>query len=387
MPKRRRPSKSIQILTILVLVISGIFFLFTGTDPWGLFTELEIDLSGNQPLSEESVDGQWWQVHFTEPNTIDDPNQLRGSVEETLIEYIERSQNTILIAAFEFDLTPVAEALIEAHQRGVQIRWVTDDENGLEADREEGHGQFALLQEAGIQVKADERSALMHNKFIVFDQEIVWTGSTNLTSNGIFRNNNNVIVIRSPTLASFYEDEFAEMWAGQFGPSSPSTARNQEIIIQGSHVRVLFAPEDNVVDWLVPIIQRADSSIRFMAFSFTDDVLGEAILSRAESGVDVAGIFETRGSETEFSELTNFYCAGLSVRQDGNPGIMHHKAIIIDSKILIAGSFNFSVNANEANDENVILISNPEIAAKYLREFNRLWREAKDPKPGDLPCG
>jgi hypothetical protein len=72
-----------------------------------------------------------------------------------------------------------------------------------------------------------------------------------------------------------------------------------------------------------------------MASSFRHDDLGKAMLSQTETGVDVLGIFETRGIETEYSELSRLYCAGLSVRQDGNPGIMHHKAIILDDEVVI----------------------------------------------------
>jgi len=102
--------------------------------------------------------------------------------------------------------------------------------------------------------------------------------------------------------------------------------------------------------------------------------------------VDVTGIFETRGSETEFSELPPMYCAGLPVRQDGNPSTFHHKVIVIDGQILITGSLNFSNNADESNDENVVILNNPAIAAQYLQEFERRWVEAKQPNPADMSC-
>jgi phosphatidylserine/phosphatidylglycerophosphate/cardiolipin synthase-like enzyme len=135
------------------------------------------------------------------------------------------------------------------------------------------------------------------------------------------------------------------------------------------------------------MLGRAQSQIRFMAFSFTHDEMGAAILSRAEEGVDVAGIFEERGSETEHSELGRLYCAGVPVLQDGNPRILHHKVLIIDQQTVVTGSFNFSRNADESNDENVIIIQNAEIAAEYLKEFERRWAEAlADSEPIEVPC-
>ncbi len=105
------------------------------------------------------------------------PQEWQGSIEGRLIEKINAAQTSIHIASFEFDLTPVADALIAAKKRGVDVRWVTDDESGLGADEDPGRGQFAMLQQAGIEVRSDDRSALMHNKFWIFDGKILWTGS------------------------------------------------------------------------------------------------------------------------------------------------------------------------------------------------------------------
>ena len=303
-----------------------------------------------------------------------------------LISYINQAQTSIHIASFEFDLTPVAEALIAAHHRGVDVRWVTDDEHGLEADEDIGRGQFAMLENAGIEVRSDDRGALMHNKFWIFDGKILWTGSDNITESANFKQNNNVIVIRSPQLAAIYEREFDEMWNGEFGPKSPSTVDSQSVVVDGTPIQVLFASEDHVIEHLLPYVEQAQKSIRFMAFSFTHDALGEAMRERAAAGVDVKGIFEKVGSDTQYSEMFPFLCAGVPVRQDGNPSFMHHKVIVIDGKIVVTGSLNFSEAADTKNDENVLVIQNERIAARYLEEFNRLWADASPPEWEQSDC-
>ena len=384
---KRNTSKTNRSTLILFLVgfaLAALYYWQTGSDPLGLFTDGASEIGDRDSMIVGSG-GDWWQVYFTDP-LPEVPDTLDGSVGQQLVNHINLAQDTIDIAAFEFNLTPVAEALIAAHQRGVQVRWVTDDEHGVEADEEEDHGQFAMLERAGIEVRDDRRSALMHNKFWIFDSQTVWTGSTNATQNGIFRNNNSVIVIDSSALADIYRREFEEMWDGEFGPQSPSTLDDQSIEIQGSTIQVLFASEDEVVSHLLPLIQGAKQSIRFMAFSFTQDELGAAVLDRARAGVDVRGIFETRASETEYSQLPDLYCAGLAVRQDGNPRTFHHKVFVIDGEILVTGSLNFSVNADESNDENVLLIANRDIAAEYLKEFERRWGEASPPEAADMNC-
>ena len=131
-------------------------------------------------------------------------------------------------------------------------------------------------------------------------------------------------------------------------------------------------------------LQAAQISIHFMTFSFTVDEIGQALIAQAGEGVDVSGIFERTGSETPFSELTPLFCAGLSVRQDGNPFILHHKVFIIDGTTVLSGSFNVSANATDSNDENLISITDPDLAAQYLAEFDRRWAEAGTPT--NLSC-
>ncbi len=376
---------AMAVIGIMVILVG--YRLLTGSDLLGMFGEAPAThVATATPRPVTGGGGDWWQVFFTDPQQVDTPDDLTGSVPRKLIDYIHRAQHSIHIAAYEFDLAPVAEALIAAHERGVEVQYVTDDEHGLEADEDEGPGLFAMLSRSGIEVRDDQRGALMHNKFWIFDAQTVWTGSTNITVNGSFRNNNNVIVMDSSELAAIYEREFAEMWAGEFGPTSPSTAGDQTVTIDGTTVEVLFSPEDDVVGRLIPLIEGAQGTIRFMAYAFTLDEVGAAVLARADAGVDVKGIFETRASETEFSELPLLYCAGLAVRQDGNPRSFHHKVFIIDEHVVITGSLNFSESAARSNDENTVIVANSDVAAQYLQEFERRWAEAIDPGAADMNC-
>lgn len=329
----------------------------------------------------------WWDVYFTEPLTINNPDAIAGSIEDKLIQLINSAQTSIHIASFEFDLTPVAEALIEAKIRGVDVKWVTDDKNGLESDIKPGRGQFALLTAAGIAVQDDAgRSALMHNKFWIFDDQTVWTGSTNITASGIFKQNNNVLVIRSSEIAYIYEREFQELWSKQFGPRAPSTVNNQWAILEGTPIQILFSAEDHAVSNLIALVNDAQVNIRFLAFSFTDYPLAKAMIDRSASGVDVKGIYETFGSTSTGSEMKTFWCANVPVRQDGNPSFLHDKIIIIDNRIVVTGSLNYSSNADDSNEENVVILDNPGIAALYLQEFEKLWNQAHDLEAGTVTC-
>jgi phosphatidylserine/phosphatidylglycerophosphate/cardiolipin synthase-like enzyme len=246
---------------------------------------------------------------------------------------------------------------------------------------------FASLSEAGIGVQDDAgRSAYMHNKFWVFDKKIVWTGSTNVTESGIYDQNNNAIVIHSADVAYFYEREWEELWNKQFGPRAPSFANNQWTIIEGSGLQVLFSPEDSAMSYLIDLINHAESSVRFLAFSFTDYPLAQAMIDRAAAGVNVQGVYETFGSTASGAELKTFYCAKIPVRQDGNPSFLHDKIIIVDDSIVVTGSMNFSSNADESNEENTIIVDNKNVAALYLQEYEKIWNQARDLNPAGFSC-
>lgn len=321
--------------------------------------------------------GDLWAVYFTQPAE----GVTSGGIEEHLIDLIDQAQSTIDAAMFEFNLQNVADALIAAHQRGVRVRVVYDDEHTADDP------QMQQLIDAGIPATPDKRGAYMHNKFFVFDGRIVWTGSTNVTINDVYRNNNNAIVLVSPEVAQNYTTEFEEMFGGQFGPNSPANTPFPGVQVGDMWVETYFAPEDDVMAQLISVTSEAQHSIHFMAFSFTDDGLARAIMERADAGVQVAGIFEARGANTEYSACPALLAHGLDVRLDGNPRTFHHKVVIIDGTIVATGSFNFSANAAQSNDENLLIIHSPQIAALYEEEFNRRMAEAILPSGGECLGG
>ncbi len=323
----------------------------------------------------------FWQVYFNAPTGSSDPSTYTNGIDENLAAAINNAQRTLDIAAFEFNNPVITEAVLNAHERGVVVRMVTDNEHGLEDD----DSTIGELIDAGIPVVDDDRSGLMHNKFMIIDGTVVWTGSWNYTINGTYRNNNNAIVLRSQRAVQAYQAEFDEMFTGkEFGKTS--TSSTVKFTQDGVPIQILFASEDPVLDTLVEVLGGAQESIRMMAFVFTEDVLGDAVVERIGAGVDFAGIWDSRQATTRFSEMERIACAGGDVRIDGNPFVLHHKVFIIDEQTVVTGSFNFSGNAAETNDENVVIITDPDIAALYLAEFERRWAEAKQPDAEDITC-
>lgn len=315
-----------------------------------------------------------WGVYFTNPSKI----KKTGTVnpQNGLIDIIKNSKKSISGAFYDISSVKIAEELIAAHNRGVEVKLVTDN------DTFSGKA-ITMILESGIPVIPDTGSGLMHNKFAVIDNSIVFTGSYNTTDNCTLKNNNNALIIRSDELAEIYNAEFSEMfYSGIFGNRTEEGAfiqfqKKYFVKLNCMNINTYFAPEDNVEKIIHDRINKAEKSIRFMQFSFTSDVIGEAIISRFKDGIKVHGVFERKGSDTEYSEYIKMRVESIPVRLHRARGVMHHKVIIIDDYLVITGSFNISKNANIKNDENIIILNNPDLASKYINEFNSIYNEAE----------
>lgn len=292
----------------------------------------------------------------------DDP----ANIDRVLAREIARAGRTLDCALFELESARLADQLIAAHDRGVVVRIVAEDDYI-------GNPEMMRVIAAGIPVVTDGRSASMHNKFLVIDAERVWTGSMNLTDNDAWRNNNNAVLIRSHELAKNFTVEFEEMFSDSaFGPRSPSNTPHSLITLPAADIYTYFSPEDDVRSKVVRFLRLAKRRIRFMSFSFTDDEIGARMIAAHEEGVDVEGVVETRGALLKSGELTRMLAAGIPVATDGNRYILHHKVIVVDGTWTILGSYNFSANAAESNDENLLIIKSPAVAALYEAEYERV---------------
>lgn len=373
--QKRLVATTSSVAIVLLLVSILVLAFLEGRGLLDFLSALIGFVQGTSPL--EAPGGGWYQVYFTSPLHPDQDEEHLGGIDEKLVALINDTQSSIDIAAYELDLENVAGALIEAHEDGVVVRLVTDTDNVDET-------AVQKIRRAGIPVVDDDRSSIMHNKFVIIDGETVLTGSWNLTDNGTYRNNNNAIVIHSPTLAENYEAEFQEMFEDKkFGPNAFTETPNRRVSIMGeigdtemAIVENYFAPEDEVTMQIVEHLQEADQSIYFMAFSFTDDRIGKLLMDKYTAGLEVKGVFETRGSDVEYGEYAPMRDLGMDVLIDGNPYIMHHKVFIIDEEKVVLGSFNFTRSADRSNDENILIITHPGIAQAYLDEFQRIYGQA-----------
>jgi hypothetical protein len=207
----------------------------------------------------------------------------------------------------------------------------------------------------------------MHNKFCVFDNKIITTGSMNPTVNDNFYNNNNLVIIESGALAQNYLDEFRELRSDVYGKGGK--VKNPIVSIGDTVIENYFCPEDNCKLHVINALKKANRSIYFMTFSFTDEDIGNLVYNKHYQGLDVKGIFD-EGQISDFSRYDDLKDFSII---DRNKYKLHHKVFIIDNDTVITGSFNPTQNANMYNDENIIIIHDKAVAEKYVREFLKLY--------------
>ena len=135
-----------------------------------------------------------------------------GGCEELLLDLIGRANKSIHVMIYSFTLDDLADALITAHSRGVDVKIIVEKDNayirGSEVER---------LLKAGVKVALDSNPYLMHNKVMIVDGKFVVTGSYNWSWSAENRNDENVIVIIDEEVAMSYEEEFNRLWAEATG--------------------------------------------------------------------------------------------------------------------------------------------------------------------------
>ncbi len=333
-----------------------------------------------RPAPAPAADGAvGWEVAFTAPLIPDnDPSRHQGSLDARLVALMDGATQTLDVADYDFDLAVVADAMARAAGRGVRVRMVTDSDTLANSRDRNVQAAFGTLSRAGIRVVADERQPIMHHKFTVADGEWVETGSWNYTDGDTYRLNNNMAVFHSRELAQNFSTEFEKMFGQhRFGPSKPGGVPFPAVQVGSLRIQTFFSPQDDAARRVIDAIRGAQRKIRFLAFSFTHDGIGEAMMGRARGGVEVQGVFESTGSNTSFSEFGAMKRAGLDVYQDGSPYAMHHKVIVLDDRVTIFGSFNFSDSADRDNDENLLIVEDPQFASQFDAEFQRVLARAK----------
>lgn len=267
-------------------------------------------------------------------------------------------------------------------------------------------------------------SDLMHHKFVIVDNRFVIVTSANFTNSDIHGdsdnpkttgNANNLLKIDSPEVATVFTEEFNLMWGNglqknqnqKFGIKKPIRPP-KTIKLGDSKITIHFSPTSPTQPWINSsnglinqTLETATKSVDMALFVFSEQRFANVLNTRHQQNVKIRAILEKSFAYRPYSEGLDLMGLAISDKckyeVDNKPwqnpittvavpalpkgDLLHHKFGVIDNQIVITGSHNWSESANVGNDETVVVVENPLIAAHYTREFERLYKKSQPGLP------
>ena len=347
---------------------------------------------------------------------------LDAQLAARVVDFIAATETTLDCAIYDLRHPEILTALAQlAHRPHVRLRIAYDasgERNGAEGDPKPAGSALALSQAglAGLATGVHEQGRhLMHDKFLVRDGRDVWVGSANLTVGGLELQDNNCLEITSPALAATYTATFEELTSPRHERAHEAVRRHSAhsgsliapptaVDVGGARITPYFAPAagEGIEDALVAALRHA-RRIRILAFLIGDPGILEALQPYADDrAFDIRGVYDPHGMQ----DVTRAGRGGGREAHAGRTGkgaysgqgdarfwflhdprfvaapshgfapgreqdFMHNKVIIVDDRLVFTGSYNFSENA-EANDETMLAIESPALAATYTAYFDTL---------------
>lgn len=341
-------------------------------------------------------------------------------LEQVIVDFIRGARSSLDIAVQEIDSRAIAQAILDARWRGVRVhmfleqdylrsdlvgsppkaptprpgetaeqalhrvQWLKD-ETDLAVNRE----ILAALLRSDIEVKGDYNPKIFHQKFILRDYEgrasstsALLSGSANFTWTDTHINLNNVFIFRNAYVCRQYLTEVEQLRRGSFGRGMhgdvPATYD-----LAGVPVRVLFAPDHTPELEIVKQLLKGARECYFAIFTFAGSSgIDDAMLALARGGMKIKGALDPGQAAQDWAApkwLTHPNIELFIPKRKGAFGKLrklHHKLMVIDELIVVAGSFNYTEPANEFNDENIFVmgsthaeVSGVEVEANPCREL------------------
>lgn len=141
--------------------------------------------------------------------------------------------------------------------------------------------------------------------------------------------------------------------------------------------QALFSPGTECKKRIISFCNNAKKSLDICVFTISDNQITDSIISAHTRGVNVRIISDNDKSEDRGSDIDFMQEKGLDIRLDQTDNHMHHKFAVIDQKILLNGSFNWTRSASERNEENVVSHYDTELIDSFLEKFEDLWLRYK----------
>lgn len=312
------------------------------------------------------------KIYFSDMTTKLKPDRNCSSdICKEILANINQAESTIDMAIYGYSRVPAIEKAFEnAIKRGVKIRLVYD----LDSQGKNIYEDTSRITKLIPQNKSDAVKEIMHNKFYIFDDKILITGSANLSHTDMSGfNSNSIVVINSPDAAKIYKEEFEQMFGGKFHTEKEVKIKDK------TDLGIYFSPQDkSIANAVLPLIRGAKKYIYIPTFVLTENRVTEELINAKKRGVDVKIIIDALNASSRYSKHQILRNSGVLVKTENYAGKMHSKSMIVDDEYVLIGSMNFSYSGENKNDENLVVIRDSEMAKFYKNFFLYQWNKIDD---------
>jgi phosphatidylserine/phosphatidylglycerophosphate/cardiolipin synthase-like enzyme len=337
------------------------------------------------------------------------PQELGAAddLEQVIVDFIAGAKKSLDIAVQEIDSEPIAQAILDARWRGVdvdmfieqdyirstlkgkknqppepptpkpgetqaqavfRVQWLED-----ETDLRENRRILAALLRSDIEVRGDYNPRFFHQKFILRDyrgrqalpSSALLTGSANFTLTDTHRNLNHVFVFDNAYVCRQYETEVEQLRRGSFGRGAhgemPSTYD-----LAGVPTKILFAPDHTPELEIMKQMLKGQKDVLFAIFTFAGTSgIDDTMLALARGGMKIRGALDPVQAAHGWAAPKTLIHPNIELfvpKKQGDFATLrklHHKLMVIDECIVVAGSFNYTLPANDYNDENIFVLGSP----------------------------
>jgi len=343
---------------------------------------------------------------YAGPTELGAPDDL----ERVIVDFIAGAKDSLDVAVQELDSEPIAQAILDARWRGVDVKVVLEqdylrEEKPPRRKPKPGEGESAedavrrwqwtpthgglsenrriaaALLQSGVDVRADYNPKIFHLKFILRDYRpgrgrrtkpsaALLSGSTNFTVTGTHANLNHVFVFHDTRICADYRVQFDEVQRGEFGRRGLGAVPRSHNL-NGVPVKVLFAPDNVPEQEVIKQVLKSEKEVEFAIFTFAGSSgIDDALLMAANAGRHITGALDPgqaaqrwaapRGEPGAAPPWLNVENIDLyTPKRVPGFGKLHHKLMVVDRHTVIAGSFNYTAPASDYNDENIFVVGSP----------------------------
>lgn len=331
------------------------------------------------PLVVSSGNIKLYKTDF--PKHLVPNNHCSTQICQEFVKLVNNSKTSIDIAIYGYeDIPAITNALMNAKNRGVTIRFIYDEAQNPLNTYYKGNDIIKNIADKSQSDKiGNESNKLMHNKFVIFDNKVVFSGSMNFSKTGLSDyDGNDVVVIISPEIANLYTAEFEQMLNGKFHSAKSRHNLSNRFVLGNSEIEVYFSPQYKSCSRVVELINSAKNYIYVPSFLITHQNIANSLVNAQKRRVEVKVILDGNSSGTRNTKHQYLRENGIKLKFENYAGKLHSKTMIIDDEYIIMGSMNFSNSGENKNDENMLVIKNSDLAKNYKEFFLYLWKLIPD---------